>query len=93
MMIRGKTALVTGASRGLGLAVAELLASHGANLVIAARHAGELEAARASFESYGDVVALAADVSEDAEAIVSAGIARFGDLTGYAPAIQKLAAR
>jgi len=77
-MIRGKTALVTGASRGLGLAVAELLASHGANLVIAARHAGELEAARASFESYGDVVALAADVSEDAEAIVSAGIARFG---------------
>ena len=78
MDIKGKTALITGASRGLGFAVADLLARRGVNLVIAARHEKELELAARSLERLTSVIAVAADVSEDAEAIVDAGLARFG---------------
>jgi NAD(P)-dependent dehydrogenase (short-subunit alcohol dehydrogenase family) len=78
MELKGKTALVTGASRGLGFAVADLLAREGANLVIAARDGAKLEGARASLARHTEVVAVAADVSEDAEAIVDAGVRRFG---------------
>jgi NAD(P)-dependent dehydrogenase (short-subunit alcohol dehydrogenase family) len=46
--LSGRTALVTGGSKGLGLAMARTLARAGANVVIAARHAGELETALAS---------------------------------------------
>jgi len=77
MNINGKTALVTGASRGLGFALAGLLARRGANLVIASRHPDELEAAKRSLEKHGSVVAIAADVSENAEDVVAAGLARF----------------
>lgn len=78
MNINGKTALVTGASRGLGLAVADALALRGANLIITARHRDALEDARRSLKLRTNVVAVAADVSEDAEEIVAAGLARFG---------------
>ncbi|HZW29566.1 MAG TPA: SDR family NAD(P)-dependent oxidoreductase [Isosphaeraceae bacterium] len=46
--LSGRNALVTGGSKGLGLAMARTLARAGANVVIAARHAGELEPALAS---------------------------------------------
>ncbi|MDQ2818315.1 MAG: SDR family oxidoreductase [Candidatus Eremiobacteraeota bacterium] len=72
------TAVITGASEGLGLAVASVLARRGMNLVVAARHAGNLEAAAATLSSHCEVVAVAADVSEDAEGIVNAGLKRFG---------------
>src|SRR5690348_2553554 len=80
MDFKGKTALVTGASRGLGFAVADLLARAGANLVIAARGREPLEQARALLAEYAGVVAVAADVCEDAEAIVEAGTQRFGGI-------------
>src|SRR5690242_14051403 len=43
--LSGRKALVTGGSKGLGLAMARALAQAGASVVIAARHAHELEAA------------------------------------------------
>lgn len=43
--LKGRVALVTGASRGLGLAMARALAQHGATVVVNARNAAELETA------------------------------------------------
>jgi gluconate 5-dehydrogenase len=44
--LSGKTALVTGGSRGIGLGVAQGLASHGADIAIIARNEGQLQAAK-----------------------------------------------
>ena len=55
------TAIVTGASRGLGLALSRALAERGWRLVIDAREAGPLEAAAAGFP---DVTALPGDVGD-----------------------------
>src|SRR5262245_22879660 len=41
----GRTALITGGSRGLGKAIARVYAEHGANIMICSRNAGELESA------------------------------------------------
>jgi NAD(P)-dependent dehydrogenase (short-subunit alcohol dehydrogenase family) len=60
-----KTALVTGASRGLGFTLSRLLAQTGHDLVITARGADALESASRSLESYGgSVLALPGDVSD-----------------------------
>jgi len=52
---RGKSVLITGGSRGLGLEMSRLLAEEGANLVIVGRNAATLEAARAQLEGFGCV--------------------------------------
>ena len=78
MQIKDSVILVTGASSGLGLEASLALAAHGARLVIAARGAAALDRAATSLSEFTDVVAVPADVSEDAEGIVAAGIARFG---------------
>lgn len=77
MELSGSVALVTGASRGLGLEIARAYAARGANLIIAARRRDELEAASAELGARTDVVALALDVSEEAERLVEAGLERF----------------
>jgi NAD(P)-dependent dehydrogenase (short-subunit alcohol dehydrogenase family) len=60
------TAVVTGASRGLGLALARELAGLGWRLVIDAREPSALEAAHAELGEATDVVSIAGDVSDDA---------------------------
>jgi NAD(P)-dependent dehydrogenase (short-subunit alcohol dehydrogenase family) len=58
------TAIVTGASRGLGLALAGALADRGVRLVIDARDDGALERAAAGLRDRTEVVALAGDVAD-----------------------------
>ena len=79
--IKGKTAIVTGASYGLGVAMAEALSEAGANVVLAARSKEKLEALAASIEARGGkALSIGCDVSDSAAvtAMVDAARARFG---------------
>jgi NAD(P)-dependent dehydrogenase (short-subunit alcohol dehydrogenase family) len=60
------TAIITGASRGLGLALARALAGPARRLVVDARGAAELERAARELGRRGDVVALTGDVADPA---------------------------
>jgi gluconate 5-dehydrogenase len=63
--LEGRVALVTGASRGLGFAMAEALAEAGATVVLNSRHADTLEAAAGKLRDRGLKVDTAAfDVTE-----------------------------
>lgn len=65
MGLRGKTALITGGSKGIGLACAEALAAEGCRVAIAARNAAGLKVAAESVKSKtgADVQTIAADLS------------------------------
>ncbi len=66
--VTGKVALVTGASRGLGRAIAGGLAEAGADLVLTSRHLDEVGAVAAELEPSGrKVLPLQADVTQEAE--------------------------
>jgi gluconate 5-dehydrogenase len=68
--LSGKTALITGGSRGLGLQIAEALGDAGARLVISSRKAADLETAKAHLEGRGITVDyIAADNSQDADVL------------------------
>jgi len=71
-----RTALITGASRGLGLALARGLAREGWALIIDARGAAALEAARAELAGLTRVVAIAGDVTDAAHRRALADTAR-----------------
>ena len=80
---RGKVALVTGASRGVGYATAEELVREGAGVVISARGEGRLEESRQKLlDMGGRVVSCTGDVGvwEDAASMVQAAIDNFGRL-------------
>ena len=65
--IKGKWAVVCGASKGLGFGCAEALAAEGVNLVINARSADTLEASAAALRKYGVTVhAVAGDIATEA---------------------------
>lgn len=80
--LRGRVALVTAASRGLGRAVAEELAVEGARVVICARDAEALERTRAEIAGRAgtDVHAVVADVStqQGTDTVAAEALARYG---------------
>ena len=81
MNLEGKTALIVGASRGVGRASAELFAKAGANVVVSARSETELMEAEYQLNAVGaEVLALAADASieGDVKSLVDESIKRFG---------------
>lgn len=80
--ITGKTAIVCGASRGLGRACAEVLAREGVRIVMCSRDFDRIfQAARTISETYGvNTVPIAADISlpESPEKLLREAIAKFG---------------
>jgi NAD(P)-dependent dehydrogenase (short-subunit alcohol dehydrogenase family) len=81
--LRGEVALVTGGSRGLGLALSRELARQGCKLAICARDKTELEAARAELEQGGaEVLAVTCDVADPTQvaAMVEAVTRHYGGI-------------
>jgi len=81
--IRGEVAVVTGASRGLGLLLARELARHGCPLIICARDAAELDRAAGQLRAAGaEVTAVACDLTDEAspQRLVDTALERYGRL-------------
>ena len=81
--LTGRTALVTGGSRGLGLQIAEALGEQGARIIISARKQNELDEAIAHLAARGiDASAIAADLSEESavQPLVTEAMQRLGQI-------------
>ncbi|UJA20198.1 SDR family oxidoreductase [Thermoleophilia bacterium SCSIO 60948] len=77
--VSGKSVLVTGGSRGIGLMIARGFLEAGARVVISSRKAEQLESARADLAALGDVHAVPADMTDPAgiDALATATRERF----------------
>src|SRR5262245_41324264 len=83
--LRGQVVIVTGASAGIGEAVARMLAREGAIVVISARRADRLEELKREIEAAGGrALALAGDITsaQDRERLVRATMDAFGRIDG-----------
>lgn len=80
--LKGKVAIVTGSSRGIGKAIAIALAREGCKIAICSRTESELRQAEKEIKSYTDIIAVKADVSkiEDAKRVVSETIRKFSKI-------------
>jgi NAD(P)-dependent dehydrogenase (short-subunit alcohol dehydrogenase family) len=88
MKLKGRKVLITGASQGFGLALAETCLAEGADVAVCARSAEQIESASASLRSRAApgqrVLAMTGDVSNlaDVEAIVARATRELGPLDG-----------
>ena len=83
LKLAGKIALVTGSSRGIGLATARAFAAEGCRLMLSARSPEQLAVAESELRGTGaKTAACAADVSkpEDAAALIEATVAAYGGI-------------
>jgi 3-oxoacyl-[acyl-carrier protein] reductase len=83
LKLAGKIVVITGSSRGIGLATANAFAAEGCRLMLSARSAGPLAEAEAVLRAISpDVAAHAADVSkpDQAAGLVQAAVAVFGGI-------------
>lgn len=83
MRLQSKTAVVTGAGRGIGQAIALALAQEGANMVVSARTQSEIDAVARDIESRGGhALAIRADVSveSDVQNLIDRTIQRFSSV-------------
>lgn len=81
--LRGRTALITGASRGLGAVVAKALAREGMNVALAARSTSDLERLAAELQQMGvRAKAIQTDVENEAQLkqLVDATLGEFGSI-------------
>jgi len=81
--LRGRTAIITGASRGIGMLVAKRLATEGMNLALAARSTDKLEQLATELLQQGvKVIYLQTDVAKESDLVrlVDATIAEFGTI-------------
>jgi NAD(P)-dependent dehydrogenase (short-subunit alcohol dehydrogenase family) len=80
--LRGRVALVTGGSRGLGFVVGRELLQHGAKLAFCARDPGEVDAAQAALSAHGTAHGFVCDVTDQAAVarLVADATGRLGPL-------------
>ncbi|NDJ91736.1 SDR family NAD(P)-dependent oxidoreductase, partial [Mycolicibacter kumamotonensis] len=78
--LQGRTAIITGGSRGIGLAIGQRLAEAGANVVLTSRKQENADAAAAQVD--GNVLGVAAHVAEDdaAQQCIDLALERFGSV-------------
>src|SRR5260221_2569055 len=91
--ISNQVALITGASRGLGLEIARAYARRGLRLILTARGAVPLKKAADELAGLTDVVAIAGDVADPrhAERLVRAGLEKFHRIDGLITNASELA--
>ena len=80
LQLSGKVAVVTGASRGIGLAIAETLAAEGVRLALVARSHEQLEQLQAALPTESLVHVADLRGLDAAPAVIAATVARFGQL-------------
>jgi NAD(P)-dependent dehydrogenase (short-subunit alcohol dehydrogenase family) len=81
--LSGKVAVVTGSSRGIGRAIAERMAEHGAKVVVTSRKLDACEEVVSAIKSKGgEAVAIACNISrkEDLQALVDSSIKQYGGI-------------